>query len=1070
MKSKTKKNVLNNIKWRNIGPPRGVRVVAVAGHPTNLNEYYFGACAGGVWKTDDAGTTWKNISDGFLNTSSIGALAIAESDPNVIYVGTGESQIRGNVSPGDGVYKSTDAGRTWKHVGLSDTMHISRIRIDPTDSETVYVGALGHAFGSNKDRGIFKSTDGGETWKKVLYVSDKAGAADLAMDTGNPKILITAIWQAKRSFWNLESGGPDSGIYISFDAGENWENITYNPGLPAGLKGRMGVSISPAKEGRMWATIESEIDTGVYRTEDYGKNWELVSDNQDLQGRPWYYQHIIADPSDENTVWIMNYSCYKSTDGGKNFELVTTPHGDNHDIWIDPNDSNRLIQGNDGGANVSLNGGDTWSTIYNQKTAQFYHVHTDNQFPYRVYGTQQDNSAISVPYRTEKGAITWSDAYVTGTSESGYIVTDPNNSNIVYSGAIGSSPGGGGNLLRYDHETGQVRIITVWPVMNTGKGADQMKYRFQWTFPIQFSPHDSKTLYVAGNKVFKSTNEGQTWTEISGDLTTDDKSKQEVSGGPITKDTSAAETYCTIYSFIESPYVKGLMWAGSDDGRIHISTDGADSSENSWKDVTPKDFPKWARIHTIELSPHDKSTAYVVATKNMLDDYAPIIYKTSDNGKSWTRIDKSFPQNEITRVIRVDKNDSDILYVGTETGLFVSFNDGGDWTKLESSTLPVVPIYDIDIKDNNMVLATHGRAFWILDDITVISQLNSNDKDSNVIFKPAPTYRILPPFGFRLFGGGPDNAKAYMASLGTPVLIEKTKDANGIVHTEYLDSGENPPMGVPVVFYLNDEFDSAEIIISDSKGNEVRSVSTEDNDKDEKPLVKGPGKKKSDLRINKGFNEFIWDMYANDPYKLEGEQLTAGVSGPMVTPGDYNLELILTKGKKSTTLSTTVTLVKDPRVSASEKDLNDQYELLQDINSKLSDVHKTVEIVRVNQQEIKSWISRSENVENFDKIKKDGEKLIADLNDIENSMVFSDYRGARDRLNVPVVLNVKLAGLIPVVDSADFKPTDQSFGVFKEVSSEIDEQFDKLKAMQESGLADFEDLIYKSNIPGLKSI
>ena len=697
-------------------------------------------------------------------------------------------------------------------------------------------------------------------------------------------------------------------------------------------------------------------------------------------------------------------------------------------------------------------------------------MHTDNQFPYRVYGTQQDNSAISVPYRTEKGAITWSDAYVTGTSESGYIVTDPKNPNIVYSGAIGSSPGGGGNLLRYDHETGQVRIVTVWPVMNTGKGADQMKYRFQWTFPIQFSPHDDKTLYVAGNKVFKSTNEGQSWTEISGDLTTDDKSKQEVSGGPITKDTSAAETYCTIYSFIESPYVKGLMWAGSDDGKIHISTDGADSNEKSWKDVTPEDFPKWARIHTIELSPHEKSTAYVVATKNMLDDYSPIIYKTTDNGKSWTRIDDSFPKHEITRVIRVDKNDPNVLYVGTETGIFVSFDDGSNWNKLESSTFPVVPVYDIDIKDNNMVVATHGRSFWILDDITVISQLNSNTKDNNVIFKPAPTYRILPPFGFRLFGGSPDNAKAYMASLGTPVLIEKTKDANGIVHTEYLDSGENPPMGVPVVFYLNDEFENAEIIITDTNGNIVRSLSTEDNSKEEKPLVKGPGKKKSELTINKGFNEFIWDMYANDPYKLDGEQLTAGVSGPMVTPGDYDIELILTKGKNSTTLKTNVTLVKDPRVSASDKDLDDQYNLLQDINSKLSEIHKSVEIIRINQDEIRGWISRSENVTNYEKIKKDGEKLISELNAIENSLVFSEYKGARDRLNVPVVLNVKLAGLIPVIDSADFKPTDQSIGVFKEIGDEVDQQLDKLKAMQESGLADFEDMVDKSNIPGLKSI
>ncbi len=1067
MEQKLKDEVINNLKWRNIGPPRGGRTVAVAGHPTNLNEYYFGACAGGVWKTDDAGISWKNVSDGFFNTSSIGAIAVSESDPNVLYAGTGEACIRGNVSPGDGVYKSTDAGRTWSHVGLSDTKHISRVRIDPTDHNTVYVAALGHAFGPNDERGIFKSNDGGENWKKVLFISKNSGAADLSMDPGNPRILITTIWQAKRSFWKLDSGGPESGIYISFDSGDNWENITKNPGLPEGLKGRMGVSISPAKEGRIWATIESEIDTGVYRTENYGKTWNLVSDDQDLQGRPWYYQHIFADPSDENTVWVMNYSCHKSTDGGKTFELVSTPHGDNHDIWIDPNDSNRLIQGNDGGANVSFNGGESWSTIYNQKTSQFYHVHTDNQFPYRVYGTQQDNSAISVPYRTETGAITWSDCYITGTSESGYIVTDPENANLVYSGSIGSSPGGGGNMLRYDHSTGQVRIVTVWPVLNTGKGADEMKFRFQWTYPIQFSPHDPKTLYVAGNIVFKSINGGQTWEEISPDLTTNDKSKQAVSGGEITKDTSAAETYCTIYSFLESPYKKGLMWAGSDDGLIHVTQDNA----KTWNNVTPKDFPEWARIHCIELSPHDDSTAYVVATKNMLDDYSPIIYKTTNNGKSWERIDKSFPRDEITRVLRVDKNNPDILYVGTETGLFLSFDDATTWSKLNSN-LPVVPIYDIDIKDNNMILATHGRSFWILDDITAISQLNDDISDKSFILKPTDTYRILPPFGFRLFGTGPDNGKTYSASLGSPVLIEKSKNPDGEVTVNYLDSGENPPMGVPIYFYLDSEIDKAELIIKDTKGKILKSFSNEDKKRKETKVTKSflPSKKENKFNPKKGFNTFVWDMYCEGPYKLEGEKLTEGLSGPMALPGIYNVEIITSNKNKSNSLKTEITLIKDPRVSASRKDLEDQFNLIQKVNQKLSELHNNVEVIRQNQSEISDWISRSENNANYNKIKSDGDKLIKTLKDIENLLVFTDYKGARDRLNNPVVLNVKLAGLLPVLDSADFKPTDQSYGVYTEVSNEIDEQLDKLKAMQESGLVDFQELVNNNNIPGLKNL
>ena len=496
--------LLNALQWRCIGPPRGGRVVAVAGDPLHLPVFYFGACAGGVWKTDDAGTYWYNISDGYFKTASVGAIAVSESDPNVIYVGMGEACIRLDVSYGDGVYKSTDGGKTWIHLGLEDTRHIARIRIHPHNPDIVYVAALGHAFGPNKQRGVFRSTDGGKTWEHVLFTSEDAGAADLSLDPHNPRVLYAALWQARRNFWSLTSGGPDSGLYKSTDGGDTWTEVTNNPGLPRGLKGRMGVAVSPAQAGRVWVTVEAE-DCGLFRSDNGGATWELVSDNRDLQGRPWYYQHIFADPQDADTIWVLNYQCWKSIDGGRTFFQVTTPHGDNHDLWIDPRNPQRMIEGNDGGACVTLNGGNTWSTIYNQLTAQFYHVDTDNRFPYRVYGTQQDNTAICVPSRTHNGTIPLSDCYTVGTSESGYIAVHPDNPNIVFSGAIGSSPGGGGNLLRYDHSTGQIRIVTVWPEINTGYGAKDMKYRFQWTYPILFSPHDSKVLYVAGNVVFRST-------------------------------------------------------------------------------------------------------------------------------------------------------------------------------------------------------------------------------------------------------------------------------------------------------------------------------------------------------------------------------------------------------------------------------------------------------------------------------------------------------------------------------------------------------------------------------------
>ncbi len=623
------------LQWRCIGPFRGGRVVTVAGDYQNPNVFYFGGCAGGVWKTSDGGTYWQCVSDGFFNTAAVGALAVAPSDSNVIYAGTGETTIRIDVSHGDGVYKSTDAGTTWKHVGLAETRQIGKIRVHPHNPDIVYVAALGHAFGPNQERGVFKSTDGGATWRHVLSRGDKAGAVDLSIDS-NPRLIYAAVWEGYRSFWEISSGGPDSGVWRSTDGGETWADISDKPGLPKGIKGKIAVAASPAQPGRVWALIEHRTKGGLYRSDDSGETWEQVSDNQNLVSRAWYYIHLTADPQDPDTVYINNLSFYKSTDGGKTFAELPTPHGDNHDLWIDPRNPQRMIQGNDGGANVSFNGAQTWSTIYNQPTAQFYHIAADNRDPYYVYGTQQDNSSVAVPSRSHHSCITWGDGYIAGTGESGYIAVRPDDHNIVYVGAIGSSPGGGNSIQRYDHRTRQIRLVTTWPEVMSGYGASEDKYRFAWTYPIVISPHDPNTLYIGGNLVFKTTNEGQSWTPISPDLTRADPKTLQPTGGPVNRDAIGAETYATVFSFVESPHEQGVFWAGSDDGLLHISKDAG----QSWDKITPPDMPEWSMISCIEISPHDQATAYLAATRYKLDDYRPYLYKTSDYGQTWQSINE----------------------------------------------------------------------------------------------------------------------------------------------------------------------------------------------------------------------------------------------------------------------------------------------------------------------------------------------------------------------------------------------------------------------------------------------
>ncbi|MBV7333293.1 glycosyl hydrolase [Chloroflexi bacterium TSY] len=792
--------LLQALRFRCIGPPRGGRVLAVSGHPTETATFYFGACAGGIWKTTDGGAYWQNISDGYLRSSAVGALTISEADPNVIYAGMGESTLRLDVSYGDGVYKSTDGGKSWRHVGLTETKHVSEIRVHPQNPDIVYVAALGHGFGPNPERGVYRSLDGGDTWELVLHKSENAGATDLAMDVTNPRILFASIYQVQRKFWTLSSGGPDSGLWRTTDSGDTWEEITNNKGLPTGIKGKIGVTISPANPQRVWAIIEAvDKKAGLYRSDDGGDTWSQVSDNRDLIHRPWYYCHVFADPQDADTVYVTNLKMWKSTDGGNNFTEITTPHGDNHDLWIDPTNPQRMIEGNDGGACVTFNGGKSWSTLYNQKTAQFYHVAVDSRTPYHVFGTQQDNSSIGVPSASEKGGIPWSDCYPAGTGESGYIVVHPDDSNIVFVGAIGSSPGGGNALQRYDHRTKQIRLITTWPEVYYGYGSKDMKYRFAWTYPIVFSPHDSNVLYTGGNHVFRTSDEGSSWEVVSPDLSRNDEEKLQPSGGPITLDTSGAETYGTVYAFAESFHEQGVLWAGTDDGWVHLSRDGGES----WQNVTPPDLPEWALISMIEASHHNAATVFMAATCYKSDDnYDPYLYVTHDYGQNWTRLD-SFPKGEITRCVREDPKQTGLLYVGTETGIFVSFNNGAEWQRLQNN-LPIVPVYALVIKDDDLVVGTHGRSFWILDDVTPLRSIAAdafkrNSEVGAYLCAPKATTRHWLGWVVNMFRGP---GKNYMMSLGASLTFTEEKNEYGERIRDMLDAGENPPAGVIVYYAL----------------------------------------------------------------------------------------------------------------------------------------------------------------------------------------------------------------------------------------------------------------------------
>ncbi|MGI8914596.1 MAG: VPS10 domain-containing protein [Chloroflexota bacterium] len=1034
--------------WRLIGPHRAGRVVAVAGDPEEALTFYHGACAGGLWKTVDGGISWRNVTDGYLRTAAIGAVAVAPSDPNVLYVGTGEACIRGDVSHGDGVYRSTDAGATWTNVGLDDTRHIAKVRVHPTNPDLVYVAALGHAYGPNSERGVFRSSDGGAHWQRVLFRNEDTGACDLVIDQHNPRLLYAALWEVRRTPWSLTSGGAGSGLFRSTDGGDTWQELTNNPGLPTGVRGKVGIAVSPARRDRLWAIVEAE-DGAVFRSDNGGATWMRLSEEADLRRRAWYYMHIHADPQDADTVWVLNIGCWRSIDGGRTFLSVPTAHGDNHDLWIDPRNTRRLIEGNDGGATVSFDGGLSWSSVYNQPTAQFYHVTTDDQFPYRVYGSQQDNSALSLPSRSDLGAITQLEWFEPGGGESGYIALKPDDQNIIVGGAIGSGAGHG-RLICYDRRSGQKRNITVWPdVLGMGSGGTDLKYRFQWTFPISFSPHDPNVLYVTANKVLRSRDLGASWEEISPDLSRNDRTKMLPSGGPITRDNTGAELYGTIFAFQESPHEAGLFWAGTDDGLMHLSRDAGET----WANITPPDLPEWTLISVIELSPHAAGTAYVAATRYKLDDFRPYLYKTHDYGQTWQRIVQGLPGNDFTRVIRADHQRAGLLFAGTETGLYISFDDGNSWRPARGN-LPVVPIYDLAIKGDELVAATHGRSFWILDDITPLRQLDP---------APAPAHLFTPRATYRLRNAGREangvEANSFRSFGPLRVPVRRFRSPRGKQVEVLVDAGENPKDGIIVSYLLRAAPQQpVELKFLDRAGAEVRTFSSAESAEPPKPDAESLPTAKP------GVNRFVWNLRGPDAVALPGDTATEKMlKGPLVPPGEYQVQLHI--GDLAQTVPFTV--LKDPRITASDDELAAQADLHRRIHEQLSAVHRTVMQLRDVRQQVQDWLRRSTSNAAADRIKHAGDELIERLTVIEQELVEPQAGSA---LGFPNRLNARLAILAAMVDSADATPPRQCEEVYAQLTQLAQDQVTRYQTLLRDSLPPFNALLAEAELTGVTAV
>lgn len=999
--------IYEGMQWRNIGPFRGGRSAAVTGVPGKPNLYYMGATGGGIWRTTDAGNSWENISDGFFG-GSIGAVAVSEWDNNVIYVGGGEVTVRGNVSSGSGMWKSVDAGKTWQQAGLTNSKHIPRVRIHPKNPDVVFAAVMGDLYKSSDERGIYKSTDGGNTWKRVLFANKDAGAVDLTFDPNNPRILYASTWRIRRTPYSLESGGDGSALWKSTDGGDTWKNITANEGLPSGIWGISGVTVSPVNSDRVWVIMENDKG-GVYRSDDAGKTWKKLNDSRSLRQRAWYYTRIYADTQDEDKVYVLNVNYHQSKDGGKTFQSYNAPHGDHHDLWIAPEDGQRMIMGDDGGAQVSFDAGENWTTYHNQPTAQFYRVITDNHFPYRIYGAQQDNSTVRIAHRTNGRSITESDWESTAGGESAHIAIDPTDNDIVYGGSYD------GFLTRYNHKTNEIRAINVWPDNPMGHGAEGMKYRFQWNFPIRFSPHNPKRLYTTSNHVHVTEDEGQSWQIISPDLTRNDSAKLVSSGGPLTQDNTSVEYYSTIFAINESPMEEGLIWTGSDDGLVYITKDNG----ANWSNVTPAGMPEWMMINSIEIDPFNKGGAYIAGTRYKLGDFRPYLYKTNDYGNTWAKITTGIQNDHFTRVLRADPKRQGLLYAGTENGMYTSFDDGASWQTLQMN-LPIVPITDLAIKNDNLIAATQGRSFWMLDDLTVLHQLNNTINTNAHLFKPMPSYRM---------GGSSRDKSKY--------------------------NGKNHPGGVSTYFYLKSKPSKTDTItlgFYETSGNLIKTFSTH-------PEKDGKEGKLKDLK--EGMNQFSWDMRYEGAESFEGMILWwASLNGPKALPGSYKAKLNVDDVDSEVDFE----IVKDPRSSSSEADLKAQFDFLMSVKDKLSETNLAVKKIREARKQINTVVNRVKDMDNMKSVTDTSKYILDKMKGIEEALYQTKNKSRQDPLNFPVRLNNKLGHLNSLLAMGDYKPTDQAYAFLKDVSVLIDVQLTALSKILKDDIEMFNDLVREKSI------
>ena len=1001
-------NLYDGLEWRSIGPFRGGRSSAVTGVSGQPNLFYFGATGGGVWKTNDAGNSWENLSDGYFG-GSVGAVAVSTWDPNVIYVGGGEVTVRGNVSSGYGMWKSVDGGETWENKGLPDSYHVVRIKIHPKNPDLVYAAVMGNLYKPTTTRGVYRSKDGGDHWEKVLFANENAGAVELVMDPNNPRILYASTWRIKRTPYSLESGGPGSALWKSTDGGDHWVNISNHEGLPKGTWGISGVTVSPVNSDRLWVLVENK-NGGVFRSDDAGLTWIKTNSERKLRQRAWYYTKIFADTQDEDRVYVMNVRYHRSKDGGKTFETYNAPHGDHHDLWIAPEDNQRLIIGDDGGAQISYDGGENWSSYGNQPTAQFYRVTTDNSFPYKIYGAQQDNSTVRIDHRTEGRYIGESDWESTAGGESAHIAIDPENNNIVYGGSYG------GYLTRVNHETSERRGINVWPDNPMGHGAEGMKYRFQWNFPIFFSPHNTKRLYTASNVLHVTMDEGQSWEIISPDLTRNDPTKLGSSGGPITQDNTSVEYYCTIFAATESYHEEGVIWTGSDDGLIHVTRDAGEN----WKNVTPPNMPEWMMINSIEINPFEKGGVYVAGTKYKLGDFKPYLYMTTDYGATWKEITKGIANNHFTRVVRADPERKGLLYAGTETGMYISFDNGSSWKPFQQN-LPIVPITDLAIKDNNLIAATQGRSFWIIDDLTVLHQLNQAlEQRAFHLYKPMNAYRM---------GGGNGQTS-------------KTE-------------GTNHPGGVLVHYFVEDtaQSDTIRISFKEMNGELIKTYSTHFDE----------NANESKLNVKPGLNQFSWDMRYQGAKTFPGMILwSAATSGPKAIPGNYQVELII----NNEVMQREFEITADPRKSASQADLKAQFDFLIKVRDKLSAANQGVIDIRAIEPQI-SDLSAKIDTQHED-IKKLISKITTDLKRIEKNLYQTQNESGQDPLNFPIRLNNKVGHLGSIMGVGDNKPTDQALRFYDEVGAEIDAELAQLEKIKTEDLDALNKMINNQKIKAIK--